>query len=274
MRGHLLKMHRTCRTSAKGFLYGLSFYVGERVDWLGFVSREGGRRKVCLRQPVPARTALLHGPRPSRICEADERSFLACAFDYFVQPQNLQVLNWLAMIWDSADNFFPIQCLVAATVVEGLARRIVGDEWNEEERESANALKQKVTDLVRKQWATLANGHLTAVVEACQKKIPNAIKYAGGYSARELVKKAARKLGAPVTSQEIDAWVSLRNPLAHGDYGSDRPPFVEIQATSHQLDCTVNLFYKLVYGQIGYKGPFVDFSRNGWPVCGEEAEAS
>jgi hypothetical protein len=111
-------------------------------------------------------------------------------------------------------------------------------------------------------------------VTACHRKIPNAIKYAGGYSARELVKEAARKLGAPVTGEEIDAWISLRNPLAHGDYGSDRPRFEEIQATSRQLDCTVNLFYKLVYGQIGYKGPFVDFSRNGWPVSDEEADAS
>ena len=260
------------RTTSKGFLYALSFYVGERVDWLGFVCPEGEEYSVSLKQPVPERTALLHVPRPPRICETDERQFLSCAFDYFVRPENLPVVNWLGMIWDSADNFFPIQCLVAATVVEGLARRIVGDDWNEAEGADVETLKRRAIALIQTNWAALSNGHLAAVEAVCRTKMQTAIRHLGRYSARELVKEAGRNLGVEIGDEEVSAWLKLRNPLAHGDYGSDRPRLDEVQATSHQLDCTINLFYKLLFGQIGYKGAFVDFGRRGWPASEKEAD--
>ena len=260
------------RTSSRGFLYALSFYVGERVEWLGFVRPDGEGQKLCLKQPVPARTALLHCPRPPRISEADARQFFSCAFDFFVQPQNLPVVNWLGMIWDSADNFFPIQCLVATTVVEGFARRIVGDGWNEAERAEVNALKQKASALIQTNWGTLSHDHSPIVGAVCRDKIQTAIRHIDRYSAGELVKEAGKKLGVEIGDQEVRAWLKLRNPLAHGNYGSDRPGLEQVQATSRQLDCTINLFYRLLFGQIGYKGAFVDFGRRGWPASDKEAD--
>jgi hypothetical protein len=148
--------------AAQIFLYALSLYVSERVEWLGYIERTIARTKCVLCQPVPERKAWLHQIRPDQISETDERDFLVRAFNYFDQSDSRRVVYLMAMLWDSCDNSFPIKSLVGTTVVEGIAKLIIRDRLPASKRIRSAAEKVGVTiskgfDDELERWVELRN---------------------------------------------------------------------------------------------------------------------
>jgi hypothetical protein len=159
------------QNQAEGFLYALSFYVGERVSWLGCDSASGGMRRIVLKQPARKISTLLQNPRQEEMDRAREAELLTCAFNFFVRPENLPVVNWLAMLWDTADCFHPVQCLVAATVLEGITQHISDDSLDQDAANHVKRSKRSARKLVEKNWPRIS----AALAPAIRRQFLNGI---------------------------------------------------------------------------------------------------
>ena len=74
----------------------------------------------------------------------------------------------------------------------------------------------------------------------------------------DLLRSYAKSMPNVVTRDEFTAWKTLRNPLAHGEFGGDS----QLLLTRQTLTC--NLINKLVLKAVGYKGQFIDYSSHDW----------
>lgn len=61
-----------------------------------------------------------------------------------------------------------------------------------------------------------------------------------------------------VHKPHLDAWGKARNPTTHA-----RPVDIRRYAKAHPL--LVSLVYRLIFQLIGYKGPFTEYAKPGWP---------
>jgi len=65
-----------------------------------------------------------------------------------------------------------------------------------------------------------------------------------------------------VTENEYAAWKKARNPLAHGDL----PKCTDLQEYVDLRSKVLTLFYKMIFNTIAYRGPYVDYCVDGWPM--------
>lgn len=251
---------------AKAFLFALGFRLGQRVDWLGYTHRMADRQETVLMDPVPVRPGFQHSPLPSDIREGDEQMLLRCACAFFSHPQNFPVVNLLGMLWDTADNFFPVQSLVAATVIEGLASFILQGSKTSSAAKDFELRKDHLCKYLGEHRDCLAGAESQEEGLAFLVKMQNVIKTTQMFSLGEKVLQAAIKLEVQVGDEELRAWKQMRSPLAHGRFPSGPLSETEVQLQSHQLDCAASIINKFVFGLIGYSGDYQDFSTPGWPT--------
>jgi hypothetical protein len=67
-----------------------------------------------------------------------------------------------------------------------------------------------------------------------------------------------------ITIPDLKSWRELRNAAAHGEDLDGKP---SLQPTLDQFHNCLQLFYKLVFVIIGYRGKYRDLSSHGWPTC-------
>lgn len=82
-------------------------------------------------------------------------------------------------------------------------------------------------------------------------------------SVRAKDKLLVLKAVGAVTKADIDNWDGLRNKTAHGSLRVDPK---KLQRLIDDIYSSVALAYKLAFLQIGYNGPFNDYSTHGWGV--------
>lgn len=67
-----------------------------------------------------------------------------------------------------------------------------------------------------------------------------------------------------LTSAHVDAWSKMRHAGAHGALLEENPQ--KFQAHLNRYFCCLDLFYRLAFVALGYRGKFHDLSRAGWPA--------
>ena len=67
-----------------------------------------------------------------------------------------------------------------------------------------------------------------------------------------------------LTEAHIKVWRKMRNSGSHGAQLEDDDK--EIEAHWQRYLCCLDMFYRLLFLVIGYKGNYVDRSRVGWPI--------
>lgn len=258
--------HETLFAQAEAFLYALGFRIGQRVNWLAYTRVKSGRLETILAKPIPPRSATQHSPLPSDIGDDDEETLLRRAYEFFLLEKNYPVINQLGMFWDATDNFLPVQSLVAATVIEGLADFIKQSTQDSEAEERFARFKDQLNaHLIR-------NARDLVVTDGAKKdcafltKIRKVVQSTQLLSLSEKVRLAAQIAKIPLQGTEVRAWNKMRNRIAHGDFSPGPLSTSLVQIQSQQLDCAANIINKLVLGLIGYGGVFTDFSSPGWPA--------
>lgn len=244
---------------AKSFLYALGIRVGQRVGWLGHTKVFNRVLETVLRASIPMHSASQHSPLPTDVSEADEQHLLECAYRYFLSEGNYPVANLFGMLWDTTDNFFPVQLLTAGTVIEGLADIITESSASEAAAEFSVFKKRLVAYL-----NTFPASDRTDI--AFLEKFQRVVSSTRHLSLADKVRGAAAIAKVIVTPDELRAWSDLRNRLAHGDFSPGPLSVEEVQRQSQQLDCAWNVINKLFLGIIGYRGDYTDFSSADWPA--------
>jgi hypothetical protein len=245
---------------ARSFLFALGIRVGQRVGWSGHTTVRSGRLETVLREPIPMHSASQHSPLPTDVSEADEQRLIGCAYRYFLSDENYPVANLFGMLWDTTDNFFPVQLLTAGTVIEGLADFIMESSSPSAGATEFSAFKTRVVAHLNTFSAT------DATEKALLEKFRRVVNSTQRLSLQDKVRAAAAAAKVVITDEELRAWNALRNRLAHGDFSPNSLSVQEVQRQSRQLDCAWNVINKLFLGMIGYRGDYTDFSSAGWPA--------
>jgi hypothetical protein len=71
-----------------------------------------------------------------------------------------------------------------------------------------------------------------------------------------------REQGA-ISNEHIKAWEKMRNTGAHGGLLGDSD--VELQKHLNRYFLVLDLFYRLMFVAVGYRGPHIDYSKDRWP---------
>lgn len=225
----------------------LNFLFGCRVRLRGWQQVDG-----------PVIESVLMGDRPKamrRVCPPLDNGLwllrggltgfeqpLALASSFFLTPIGIKLSPLLHLLWDSADLEMESRLLTAATVLEGLVRRV------EACGKTPLPLRDKVLEYLKSlnpdeavlaRWQGLLNGsrgiHVPTVLRQWATD--------GRYQARE---------------DEIQAFVRRRHPLAHGSMLQK----TDETAAKHDLSLLMNLINKVVLHSMDYRGPFADYSTD------------
>jgi hypothetical protein len=96
------------------------------------------------------------------------------------------------------------------------------------------------------------------VRQCVQSSLGNAVKPRVQDGLKRLIEQGA------ISQAHLDAWKALRHAAAHGElFVADSDP--AMQAHLNRFHCCLDLFYRLVFVIIRYRGKHVDLSSPGWP---------
>lgn len=88
----------------------------------------------------------------------------------------------------------------------------------------------------------------------------NSLENAGRFRMKDALKKLVDQ-GA-ITNDHVKAWTYLRNSTAHGTV--PRPGDISLQSHLDKFRCCLDLFYRLTFLAVGYRGLFRDRSSAPW----------
>ena len=88
----------------------------------------------------------------------------------------------------------------------------------------------------------------------------NSLGNAGRVRMKDVLNKLVDQ-GA-ITNEHVDAWTYLRNSTAHGTV--PRPGDISLQSHLDKFRCCLDLFYRLTFLAVGYRGLFRDRSSAPW----------
>ena len=187
----------------------------------------------------------------------DETQQIWRLFDLFLNyiirdgnPDHLHPLS--TQIWAVAktnDASVEARALTQAVAVETLL-----DTFFEETAHPSTEHLASVDDLVKhvRQWSGDSGIRERALGAMGNLKSPRP-----GDKLRELERKGL------TTAQNREAWRSLRNSAAHGDWSAVRE---NLQGFIDKIEQVRVLFYRLIFAIIGYEGKHTDWGARGWPV--------
>lgn len=139
------------------------------------------------------------------------------------------------------------EALGVAMAVEGLLKDAFIDMATEQDelRDCVHTVQRTVTDMAMK----------PQYKERIKSNLGSMLKSRSADRLHELV------VQGKIRKDHIEKWKELRNRWAHGG----RPLSMSTGQIIELIDSVLVLFYCLVFAAIGYEGPFVDYSRSGWP---------
>ena len=173
--------------------------------------------------------------------------FLNCYTNKFNRPNNLYFETWQSIVSSDNQNL-KIKGLNFTTSIEKLIKKYYSSQYisslqqvikEEKNKQILNSLKRKfdVETLAKIQQVLLIKPNTSTIL----KQLPF------------------------VSPEHSSAWGKIRNSLAHGDSiesSSDQ----KLQLYLDRLDNCIELFYLILFDQIGYKGNFIKASLNGREV--------
>lgn len=216
-------------------------------------------RAFCTIRSEPRRTQLssILPPHRHEVIGAEQATWVV--FERYlahVLPDGRQGFHPLSLEWDrlvkSAGASLSAQLLITGISVES----VLNTAWT---GKSPFAPNKEERELLR-EWIQRINGFLDEA--GC----PDGLKarFGGGFGAMFQI-RAVDKLEQLARKGLIDRtliarWKELRNPSAHGSTSG-----LGDEAAIYARDAVITLLYQIVFAAIGYRGPFSDYSRPGWP---------
>jgi len=230
---------------------GLSFLFGCRVRLRGWGQMVGPNVESVLLGDRPRAMRRVYPPLDNGLwqlrkdsTENDLRGFeqpFTLASSFFLSPMGEKFRPLLQLAWDAADLTMESRLLTAAVVLEGLVREV--ETCSRTPLPFSNEVLSHIKNLtadetVLARWQGLVNG-------SQQLHVPTVLRQwasNGRYQA---------------TEEECKAFKTRRNPLAHGSSLKDTD-----DTAKRDLSFLMNLINKVVLTQMGYRGPFADYSGN------------
>ena len=207
--------------------------------------------------PPPSKTPTrLAGPMELRLYEQqDAHRFLACCIRRAEQshPTSINQLLILYRFWHriacAQSSDIENSSLVLSVAIEGVIKALFHSE-HDADAEFAQHLKSA------KPAVEGLNVH-ERVRESMVKSLDNAALPKPKDTMQRLKEQGV------LTEAHIKAWNDLRHAGAHGALLEDDNS--KFQRHLDRYFCCLDLFYRLVFIAVGYKGQCVDRSRPGWP---------
>ena len=165
---------------------------------------------------------------------------LALASSFFLSPTGMKVNPLLHLLWDTADLEMESRLLTAATVLEGLVRNV--ETCEETPMPLGDQVLRYVEDL-------MPNGSILA-------RWRGLLAGMGGMHVPTILRQWVSDGRHQASEEERQAFVNRRHPLAHGSMLADATD----PAAGRDLALLMNLVNKVVLTQMGYRGPFADYS--------------
>jgi hypothetical protein len=242
------------------FLRAFSILVGRDVRPTFFVMKDGGSRVTRLQRRYPANegSAIVTPLNLDRAAAdaGDAHAFLACHMVHsrgeFPEPYDYSEVmyrSWHRILRASKGDI-ENSSLVLSVAIEGVIKTVFASDHDADEDFHA-----QVTD-VRPRLKAM---DLPDRVRQCiQSSLGNALKPRVQDVLKRLIAQGA------ISQAHIDAWKELRHAAAHGELLiADSEP--ALQAHLNRFHCSLDLFYRLVFVIIRYRGKHCDLSTPGWP---------
>lgn len=257
VKGPALEPHAT------RFLQALSMLIGQALTPLVSYTSVDGQYVTRIHAPSkPAANvprAQLVCPLPIRIYEqGDAHTFLSRCLQAAVsyQPEPAETLRILYQFWyrilraHQAD--IENSSLVLSVAIEGVVKALCfsQEDGDPEFADLAEQSKPKIEDLdidVR-------------VKDALMSSLKHSVTPKPKGSMSRLLEQGV------ITKVHIDAWNRMRNTGAHGTLLEDDQ--TKFQQHLNRYFACLDLFYRLMFIAIGYRGNHIDYSSTGWPTRG------
>jgi len=237
------------------------FVLGKPIPWTILQKRAARKTTTVLQaQPLRGMTSRLMAPLPpqriidaktNKLTTSHHRRLFASFLRHIIDSEQPQHPLWgqlNAAYEASASTFLDAKALTLTVAIES----IVAGEFSK-----LGNLSQPDKKAVEAALSLLQNWN-------GEQKIKNRIigsvqqilNPRTGDRMRELVTRRA------ITPEQNKAWQKLRNASAHSYQASAiaHEEFIKLVQQNEVL------FYHLIFCAIGYKGPYLDFSSEGWPI--------
>jgi hypothetical protein len=223
---------------------GLSFLFGCRIRVRGWQLVVGPAIESVLLGERPRASKRVYPPLDNMLWlvrgPARFEEVVALAAEFFMTQLGDSIRAGLEILWDAADMSMDSRLLVAATVLEGVVRKVNTGGRPLPLKDDILAHLRTLTSErpVLDRWTGLLNGaenlHVPTILARWVEE--------RRYQAR---------------SEELRAFKSRRNPLAHGHL----LPTSGGSGASQDMGHLSNLINKIVLTHMGYRGPFADYGQ-------------
>ena len=234
------------------FLIATSFMAGREIFPTGYTYSKSGSIETTLfaaQQKKPSSKLIPPVPQSSSV------DVIISMVQFLESNSTSQesIVYYLRNCWHTADCPDDVRNLTICASIEGIANNILDKRKSKTKEEvDFKAAKKKLIETVR------ADQTQTPVYNRLIQSISN-LPY---FTARQAIAEAACVVDVPFTKKEIDCWIELRNGPAHGE----KPELPPQKLLDSQRRC-ICIFYKLLLGQIGYRGHYNDYTKRsglGW----------
>jgi len=247
---------------ADAFLRSLSFLSGHRQRFMGYEHVRQGTKIQLLFSGEPPKRNFWYRPLPSRVFmypEAHSDRLLELTTSYLLNGAHASTLAdvlWFCL--DAADNDLCVKALVAATTVEAMAEVVCNAALGDEEVCVIRRDIAQVRDLVRGADRVFES-------PGFQNRLLGLLDSMAGPRAKDRLKALCDHQTAPLSGYELKAYGNLRNRLAHGKWQDWIERDRSLQTAVDELGCVASMVNKLALFLVGYEGPYVEYSEQGWP---------
>jgi hypothetical protein len=234
-----------------------SFLLGRRLVFRGYQERTPEATVRYLRddrrKPTEGFVAAPLGFSTTTYHDHAE-DLLGPAVDFFLMPRGRRVVHYLNLLWDTADNAWPVQWAVVGVCLEGLISDIL------EDSKIAEPSLSPADRVVFDRWLANDNG-------LSPRGIARLRGFAGLIGHRrvaDVLKEWRDRRILDTTQGDLDAWQRMRNSAAHGQLVVPPDDKLDFQPTIDQSYQLQNVVNRIVLNLIGYRGPYIDYSKPGW----------
>ncbi|MBF4067512.1 hypothetical protein LRP79_00140 [Burkholderia pseudomallei] len=252
--------HGPLQRHIERFLRAFSILVGRDIRPMVAVMTDGDLRVTRLQgRHLASEKAQMVTPLKLDTPLADARdahAFLACCMTDSIDADRdsadhseLMYRSWHRILRASKGDI-ENSSLVLSVAIEGMIKAAflcdhdADDDFQAQVAEARPRLKAvELPDRVR---------------QCVQSSLGNAVRPRVQDVLKRLIKQGA------ISQVHLDAWKGLRHAAAHGElFLADSDP--AMQAHLNRFHCCLDLFYRLVFVIVRYRGKHVDLSSPGWP---------
>lgn len=240
---------------ASRFMQALEMLVGRPLRPLVTSTVSGNERITRVhRRPTKERSSLAPPVHLDHFEPADAHRFLTCCLHRAEQPPatNDQLLVLYGFWWRilrSYQSDIENSSLVLSVAIEGVLKALFLSEHDADVEFCGlvNAAKSAIKRL--------------DVNQRVRSSILSSLDYATSPKPQDAMWRLAEQ--GLLTGAHIEAWGKLRHKGAHGAMLED--DLGKLQKHLDRYHCCLDMFYRLVFTVIGYRGGFIDYSTRDWP---------